>query len=111
MFYVGFRLLEKSGRCVVAGAEAPPVVNGAQANKFSKGFSKDGQGVMRHSRTATTTDVYMQEIPASVQSAINFINFGVAKVESGKPENTEQFGYNRCHRQQSAQAFCARDTK
>jgi len=29
---------------------------------------------MRHSRTATTTDVYMQEIPASVQSTINSIN-------------------------------------
>lgn len=36
-----------------------------------KGTIKDVQGVMRHSRTATTTDVYMQEIPASVQSTIN----------------------------------------
>ena len=39
-----------------------------------KGTVKDVQGVMRHSRTATTTDVYMQEIPASVQSTINSIN-------------------------------------
>ena len=31
-----------------------------------KGTVKDVQGVLRHSRTATTTDVYMQEIPASV---------------------------------------------
>ena len=28
-----------------------------------KGTVKDVQGVLRHSRTATTTDVYMQEIP------------------------------------------------
>ncbi|MBB5341373.1 hypothetical protein [Tunturiibacter gelidoferens] len=29
---------------------------------------------MRHSRTATTTDVYMQEIPESVQPTVNSIN-------------------------------------
>src|SRR5713226_636323 len=32
-----------------------------------KGTVKDVQGVLRHSRTSTTTDVYMQEIPESVQ--------------------------------------------
>jgi Tfp pilus assembly major pilin PilA len=39
-----------------------------------KGTVKDVQGLMRHSRTATTTDVYMQEIPESVQSTINSIH-------------------------------------
>jgi integrase len=39
-----------------------------------KGTVKDVQGVMRHSRTSTTTDVYMQEIPESVQATINSIN-------------------------------------
>ena len=39
-----------------------------------KGTVKDVQGVLRHSRTATTTDVYMQEIPASVQATVNSIN-------------------------------------
>jgi integrase len=39
-----------------------------------KGTVKDVQGLMRHSRTATTTDVYMQEIPESVQSTVNSIN-------------------------------------
>jgi hypothetical protein len=39
-----------------------------------KGTVKDVQGVLRHARTATTTDVYMQEIPESVQSTINSIN-------------------------------------
>jgi integrase len=39
-----------------------------------KGTVKDVQGVMRHSRTATTTDVYMQEIPESVRATIDSIN-------------------------------------
>ena len=54
-----------------------------------KGTVKDVQGVMRHSRTATTTDVYMQEIPASVQSTINSINSELRKsnVASRKKSN------------------------
>ena len=47
-----------------------------------KGTIKDVQGVMRHSRTATTTDVYMQEIPASVQSTINSINLELRKSQA-----------------------------
>jgi integrase len=39
-----------------------------------KGTVKDVQGLLRHSRAATTTDVYMQEIPASVQATINAIH-------------------------------------
>jgi integrase len=39
-----------------------------------KGTVKDVQCVLRHSRTATTTDVYMQEIPASVQATVNSIH-------------------------------------
>ena len=39
-----------------------------------KGTVKDVQGLLRHSRTATTTDVYMQEIPESVQATVNAIN-------------------------------------
>jgi integrase len=39
-----------------------------------KGTVKDVQGVLRHSRTATTTDVYMQEIPESVQATVNSIH-------------------------------------
>jgi hypothetical protein len=33
-----------------------------------KGTVKDVQGLLRHSRTATTTDVYMQEIPERVRA-------------------------------------------
>jgi hypothetical protein len=35
---------------------------------------KDVQGLLRHSRAATTTDVYMQEIPESVKAAVDAIN-------------------------------------
>ncbi|HEV2486073.1 MAG TPA: site-specific integrase [Terracidiphilus sp.] len=47
-----------------------------------KGTVKDVQGVMRHSRTATTTDVYMQEIPESVQTTINSINSELRKSQA-----------------------------
>ena len=39
-----------------------------------KGTVKDVQGVLRHSRTATTTDIYMQEIPAGVRGTIDSIH-------------------------------------
>jgi integrase len=35
-----------------------------------KGAVKDVQAVLRHSRVATTTDVYMQEIPESVREQL-----------------------------------------
>jgi integrase len=55
-----------------------------------KGTIKDVQGVMRHSRTATTTDVYMQEIPASVQSTINSINSELRKSDArGRKKSKE----------------------
>lgn len=53
-----------------------------------KGTVKDVQGLLRHSRTATTTDVYMQEIPESVQATVNSINQELRKsrpVRSRKP--------------------------
>jgi len=52
-----------------------------------KGTVKDVQGVLRHSRTATTTDVYMQEIPESVQATVDSINRELRK--SG-PEKTSR---------------------
>ncbi|HEV3036993.1 MAG TPA: tyrosine-type recombinase/integrase [Candidatus Angelobacter sp.] len=39
-----------------------------------KGTPKDIQGVLRHSRLATTTDVYMQEIPENVKAMVGAIN-------------------------------------
>lgn len=52
-----------------------------------KGTVKDVQGLLRHSRTATTTDVYMQEIPASEQATVNSIHRELkarAKAHEGK---------------------------
>jgi hypothetical protein len=39
-----------------------------------KGTIKDVQGILRSSRAATTTDIYMQEIPQSVQATIDAIH-------------------------------------
>jgi len=44
-----------------------------------KGTVKDVQGLLRHSRAATTTDVYMQEIPKSVQATVDSINSELRK--------------------------------
>ncbi len=56
----------------------------------NKGTVKDIQGVLRHSRTATTTDVYMQEIPESVQSTINSINLELRKSSAQSPETPKK---------------------
>lgn len=53
-------------------AAAPVLLLIAEAQK--KGTVKDVQGLLRHSRAATTTDVYMQEIPESVRATINAIH-------------------------------------
>jgi len=49
-----------------------------------KGTVKDVQGVLRHSRTATTTDVYMQEIPESVQATVNSIHSELSTKSSSR---------------------------
>ena len=53
-----------------------------------KGTVKDVQGVMRHSRTATTTDVYMQEIPESVQATVDSIHRELRKSSEKKHRKT-----------------------
>lgn len=49
-----------------------------------KGTVKDVQGLLRHSRTATT-GVYMQEIPEGVQATINAIHAEIRR----KPERVQ----------------------
>jgi integrase len=39
----------------------------------TKGTVKSVQGILRHNRAATTTDVYMQEIPEGVRSTVRAI--------------------------------------
>lgn len=73
-----------------------------------KGTVKDVQGVLRHSRTATTTDVYMQEIPESEQSTINSINEELRGAVGSKRKKT---GASRRCRTWSSKNICAFDTK
>jgi integrase len=39
----------------------------------TKGTVKSVQGMLRHNRTATTTDVYMQEMPEGVRATVRAI--------------------------------------
>lgn len=54
-----------------------------------KGTVKDVQGVLRHATTATTTDVYMQEISESVQKTINAISAELRLLPSLEEVNRE----------------------
>ena len=76
-----------------------------------KGTVKDVQGVMRHSRTATTTDVYMQEIPASVRSTINSINRELRGSAGKSPKKSAQTGRVVVGRRKSIQRLTPNDTK
>ena len=79
-----------------------------------KGTIKDVQGAMRHSRTATTTDVYMQEIPASVQSTINSINLELRKSKAGSrktPKKSGATGAIVSSRRKSSARLTPNDTK
>jgi integrase len=51
-----------------------------------KGTPKDIQSVLRHSRLATTTDVYMQEIPESVKATVAAINRELRLKPDGRAE-------------------------
>ena len=76
-----------------------------------KGTVKDVQGVMRHSRTATTTDVYMQEIPASVQSTIDSINRELRGSVGKSPKKSAHTGRVVVGRRKSVQRLTPNDTK
>jgi integrase len=79
-----------------------------------KGTIKDVRGVMRHSRTATTTDVYMQEIPASVQSTINSINSELRKSDAKtrkKSKESAPAGAVVSSRRKSSTRVTQNDTK
>ena len=62
-----------------------------------KGTVKDVQGLLRHSRAATTTDVYMQEIPEGVQATVDSINQELRKkvrVKRDGKEGAKKFATN-----------------
>jgi integrase len=57
----------------------------------TKGHPKDIQGLMRHSRLATTMDVYMQSLEREVRSAINSIHdeLVATRTEGPAPQQLE----------------------
>ena len=62
-----------------------------------KGTVKDVQGLLRHSRAATTTDVYMQEIPEGVEATVDSISQELRRKVRGKrrkKEGSEKFATN-----------------
>jgi integrase len=54
--------------------ELPAIRRSIATLAQEKGTVKDVQSFLRHSRAATTTDVYMQEIPESVRATVNAIH-------------------------------------
>jgi hypothetical protein len=77
-----------------------------------KGTIKDVQGVMRHSRTATTTDVYMQEIPGKRAIDDQLHQFGAEKIGCAEPEkNRKKSGFNRSKSSSSRRKPSARVTQ
>ena len=59
----------------------------------TKGHAKATQGMMRHSRVATTTDVYQQVIPEGVKKIVNSIH-GELRKPSTAAEKTRQISAN-----------------
>jgi integrase len=79
-----------------------------------KGTVKDVQGVLRHSRAATTTDVYMQEIPKSVQATVESINRELRKrsqPRAQRAENLVQEAMNASQIGSSQNGLTPNDTK
>jgi hypothetical protein len=60
------------------------------------GHVKDIQGMMRHSKASTTTDVYMQSLEPEVRTAINSIYAELigTGTTGPTPEQTVTFGPN-----------------
>jgi len=77
-----------------------------------KGTVKDVQGVLRHSRAATTTDVYMQEIPKSVKATVESINQELRKrPETRRKENLVQEAMTAAQIGSSQNGLTPNDTK
>jgi integrase len=73
------RVLHKLAADLVLPKLTFQVIRRTIATLAQKGTVKDVQGMLRHSRAATTTDVYMQEIPKSVQATVDSINAELRK--------------------------------
>ncbi|MGC9225429.1 MAG: hypothetical protein ACP5E2_16075, partial [Terracidiphilus sp.] len=54
----------------------------------TKGHPKATQGMMRHSRVATTTDVYQQVIPEGVENMVDSIHVELRKPSTAAAETS-----------------------
>ena len=54
----------------------------------TKGHAKATQGMMRHSRVATTTDVYQQVIPEGVENMVDSIHVELRKPSTAAAETS-----------------------
>ncbi len=72
-----------------------------------KGDVKDVQGVMRHSRTATTTDVYMQQLPEGVRATVNSIHQELTRKSGGNGDGDREL-QNHLRRQARVLSFSTR---
>ena len=66
----------------------------------TKGHAKATQGMMRHSRLATTTDVYQQILPEGVANMVDSIH-GELRKPSAAPEKTSKIAANLRAKKQS----------
>jgi hypothetical protein len=75
---------------------------------------KDVQGVLRHSRAATTTDVCMQEVPKSVKATVDSINAELRKKSTSlrkRKANTMNEGLSASQCARSRSLLTPNDTK
>jgi integrase len=71
----------------------------------TKGHVKDIQGMMRHSKASTTTDVYMQSLEAEVRSAINLIHGELTGTGTTGPAPQEPAASSAVNRGETASAW------
>jgi integrase len=76
-----------------------------------KGHVKDIQGMMRHSKLATTTDVYMQSLEDGVRSTVNSIHDELCGTGTGGAKPTAKHSMSDRGRQQIAAKAAGSATK
>jgi len=74
-----------------------------------KGHVKDIQGMMRHSRLATTTEVYMQSLEEGVRSTVNSIYEELSDTGTSGPVRTTRI-HQQGQQQVSELTNAARET-
>lgn len=78
----------------------------------SKGHVKDIQGIMRHSKASTTSDIYMQSLEHEVRTAINSVyDELLGSVPDDAPEPPAASGNSRPEDKSSVAAIAQESSK